>query len=73
MSVRMLGARSELLPDVATLRLKAKHAANEIMIAVLFGIDFNCDSPCIAARMTLSADESPAVRKNCFTSFGAVG
>lgn len=55
------------------LKLNAEHAANEIMITVLFGIDFNRDSPWMAALRTFNADERPAARKNLFTSSGAVG
>jgi hypothetical protein len=43
------------------------------MMTVLFGIDFSRFSPCTAARMTFMADARPAARKNCFTSFDAVG
>lgn len=53
--------------------MRAKQAANEIMIAVLLGIDCSCDSPWIAALMTFKADERPAVWKNRRTSSGAVG
>jgi hypothetical protein len=34
-----------LLSVGITLRLNAEHAANEIMITVLFGIDFSLASP----------------------------
>jgi hypothetical protein len=51
----------------------AKHAAKEIMMQVLFGMDFSLDSPWTAARMTLRDDERPAERKKRFTSTGAVG
>jgi len=69
--VRTLGARLEL--ESWLLRRRAKQAANEIMIAVLFGILDSCCSPWMAARMTFSADDSPAVWKKCRTSVGAVG
>jgi hypothetical protein len=55
------------------LRLRAEHAAKEIIMTVLFGIDFSRDSPCIAARRTFNADDKPAARKKRFTSIGAVG
>lgn len=42
-------------------------------MAVLLGMDFSCDSPWIAARMTFRAEERPAVWKKRRTSRGAVG
>lgn len=68
----MLGASPE--PSGAyALMFKAKHAAKEIIMAVLFGIDCSCDSPWIAALITLRAADNPAVRKKMRTSTGAVG
>ena len=40
MSLRTLGARADP-PEAYELRLRAKQAANEIMIAVLFGMDWS--------------------------------
>lgn len=42
-------------------------------MTVLLGIDLSRDSPWMAARMTLSAEDSPAARKKRLTSKGAVG
>lgn len=71
--VRTLGAKLDLLSPGVTLRLSAEHAAKEIMMTVLLGIDLSRVSPCIAARRTFNAAESPAARKKRFTSMGAVG
>jgi len=70
---RTLGARLDLLSPGVTLRLSAEQAAKEIMITVLFGIDFRRASPWMAARRTFSAEERAAARKNRLTSIGAVG
>lgn len=70
---RTLGAKLDLLSPGVTLRLSAEHAAKEIIITVLFGIDFRRASPWIAARRTFSAEERAAARKNRLTSKGAVG
>lgn len=56
-----------------TLRLRAEHAAKDIIMTVLLGIDFSRDSPWIAARRTFSAEDRPAARKKRFTAVGAVG
>lgn len=45
MRFRTLGARLDLLSPGVTLRLSAEHAAKEIMITVLFGIDLRRASP----------------------------
>ena len=71
--ILILGARLDVFPAPIVLRQNAKQAAKDIMIAVLFGIDFKRLSPCTAARMTFKDDERPAARKNRFTSIGAVG
>jgi hypothetical protein len=72
MSLRTLGASADP-PAVYALSERAKHAANEIIMVVLLGMDCSCDSPWMAVRMTLSAADSPAVRKYRRTSSGAVG
>lgn len=69
----MLGARLRLLLATIMLRLSAKQAANEIIMAVLFGIDLSRPSPWTAARITFRAEDSPAAWKKRFTSIGAVG
>lgn len=71
--VRTLGARLDRLSPGVTLRLRAEHAANEIMMTVLFGMDLSRPSPWMAARRTFRAEDSPAARKKRFTSRGAVG
>lgn len=72
MSFRILGAKVEP-PEVYALRVNAKQAANEIIMAVLFGMECNWASPWMAALITFKADDKPAVRKNRLTSMGAVG
>jgi len=71
-SVRTLGARFEF-PASWLLSRRAKLAAKEIIITVLLGMLESCPSPCIAARMTFRADDSPAAWKKWRTSVGAVG
>lgn len=73
MRFRTLGARLDLLSPGVMLRLRAEHAAKEIIMTVLFGIDFIRDSPWMAARRTFNADDRPAARKKRLTSTGAVG
>lgn len=72
-NVRMLGAKLNSPLVVNVLSRRANNAAKEIMIELLFGIDFNCPSPWTATRMTLSAEARPAARKNLLTSIDAVG
>lgn len=71
--LRTLGARLDWLSAGVTLRFSAEHAAKEIMMTVLLGMDFRRDSPWIAALRTFSAEERAAARKKRFTSSGAVG
>lgn len=74
--VRTDGARAFVFVVPVAMRVlsrSAKQAAKETMMAELFGMESSCFSPCTAARMTFSAAERPAVRKNCRTSSGAVG
>lgn len=73
MSFLTLGAKFEPVVVAYALRVRAKQAANEIIIVVLLGIDCNCASPWMAVRRTLRAEERPAVRKKRRTSSGAVG
>lgn len=73
MSDLAFGARFARFPKVVVPSARAKQAAKDTMMTVLFGIDFSRPSPWTAARMTFMAEASPAARKNCFTSFDAVG
>lgn len=68
----MLGARLDPLPSATVLTRSAKQAAKEIMMAVLFGMDRSCPSPCTATRSTLRAADKPAARKKCRAPRGAV-
>lgn len=72
-NILMLDDKLELFPSVIVLRYSAKQAENEIIMTVLFGIDFSWLSPWTAARITFNEAESPAARKNRVTSTGAVG
>ena len=74
----MLGARLFLLlllllSGTGALNARATLAAKHIIVTVLFGIDLRRPSPCIAARITLSAEDSADLRKERFTSGGALG
>ncbi|KAK5633729.1 hypothetical protein RRF57_009443 [Xylaria bambusicola] len=44
-SARMLGAKLDPLSSATALTRSAKHAAKEIIMAVLLGIDRSCPSP----------------------------